>query len=239
MFEDSLLESSGALTRRSWPTALSFAAQFVAGAVLVLLSLFYTRVLPHKQLMSLLEAPAPPVGAPPTHNLARVASRSGSTGVEILTPPPEVPKTVAVIHDEGTGTVVPKGIAGDILGSVSDGSIGTVMNLLRNSPPGAPKVAAQKVRVSTGVAEGMLIRQVKPEYPSLAQQARIQGLVVLQATIGKDGSIENLRVISGHPMLAPAAIDAVKQWRYKPYYLNGEPVEVETYINVDFTMGGG
>jgi protein TonB len=67
---------------------------------------------------------------------------------------------------------------------------------------------------------------------------RIQGLVVLQATIGKDGSVENLHVISGHPLLAPAAIRAVQQWRYKPYYLNGEPVEVETYINVNFTLAG-
>jgi len=97
----------------------------------------------------------------------------------------------------------------------------------------------QKVRVSSGVALGLLIREVKPEYPPLAQQARIQGIVTLQALIGKDGSVQNLRVISGHPMLVQAAMEAVKQWRYKPYYLNGEPVEVETQINVNFTLAGG
>ena len=87
--------------------------------------------------------------------------------------------------------------------------------------------------------QGLLIHQVKPTYPPLAKQARIQGAVVLQAVIGKDGTIQNLRVVSGHPMLTPAAIDAVKQWRYKPYFLNGEPVEVETQITVNFTLAGG
>ena len=85
----------------------------------------------------------------------------------------------------------------------------------------------------------MLVHQVKPTYPPLARQARIQGMVVLQAAIGKDGNIQNLKVVSGHPMLAPAALEAVKQWKYKPYFLNGEPVEVDTTINVNFTLAGG
>jgi protein TonB len=94
----------------------------------------------------------------------------------------------------------------------------------------------QRVRVSSGVAQGLLIRQVNPVYPPLAKTARVEGRVILQATIGKDGTVENLRLISGHPMLAPAAIDAVRQWRYKPYYLNSEPIEVETTITVNFTL---
>jgi len=89
------------------------------------------------------------------------------------------------------------------------------------------------------VSEGLLVHQVKPNYPALAKQARIQGSVVLQAAIGKDGSIQNLRLVSGHPMLAPAAIEAVKQWKYRPYFLNGEPVEVDTQITVNFTLAGG
>ena len=103
-----------------------------------------------------------------------------------------------------------------------------------------PKVATpQRVRVSQGVSTGLLVRKVNPNYPPLARQARIQGTVVLQAEISKDGSIQNLRLISGHPMLAPAAIEAVKQWKYKPYLLNGEPVEVETTVQVNFTLSGG
>ena len=95
------------------------------------------------------------------------------------------------------------------------------------------------MRVSSGVSSGLLIRRVNPTYPPLARQARIQGVVILQAQISKDGSIENLQLISGHPMLAPAAIEAVKQWKYKPYLLNGEPVEVDTQVQVNFTLAGG
>jgi TonB family protein len=92
------------------------------------------------------------------------------------------------------------------------------------------------VRVSSGVQSGLLIRKVAPTYPPLARQARIQGTVVLQAQISKDGNIENLQLISGHPMLVPAAIQAVKQWKYRPYLLKGEPVEVETQVQVNFTL---
>jgi protein TonB len=83
-----------------------------------------------------------------------------------------------------------------------------------------------------------LVHKVQPAYPALARSARIQGVVVLEAMISKQGTIENLRLLSGHPMLAPAAIDAVRQWRYRPYILNGEPVEVETQITVNFALGG-
>jgi protein TonB len=95
------------------------------------------------------------------------------------------------------------------------------------------------VRVSQGVSEGNLISQVKPPYPPMAKMARVQGAVVLQALISKSGNIENLRVVSGHPMLVQAALDAVRQWRYRPYLLNGEPVEVETQITLNFSLTGG
>ncbi len=87
--------------------------------------------------------------------------------------------------------------------------------------------------------EGNLIHRVQPEYPQLARQARIQGTVVLRAVISREGRIENLQVLSGHPLLAPAALDAVRQWRYRPYFLNDQPLEVETQITVNFTLTGG
>jgi len=86
--------------------------------------------------------------------------------------------------------------------------------------------------------EGNLIRRIEPVYPPLARSARIQGRVVLVAVISKAGTIENLHARTGHPMLVPAAVDAVSQWRYRPYILNSEPVEVETQITVNFTLGG-
>jgi protein TonB len=86
--------------------------------------------------------------------------------------------------------------------------------------------------------EGNLIRKVQPTYPALARSARIQGAVMLQAVISRQGTIENLIVLTGHPMLVPAAIDAVRQWHYRPYILNNEPVEVETQITVNFSLAG-
>jgi protein TonB len=87
--------------------------------------------------------------------------------------------------------------------------------------------------------EGNLIHRVQPDYPSLARQARIQGVVVLRAVISREGRIENLQVLSGHPMLVPAAMEAVRQWRYRPYVLNDQPVEVETQVTVNFVLAGG
>ena len=93
--------------------------------------------------------------------------------------------------------------------------------------------------MSEGVAQALLVTRVQPVYPPLARQARIQGTVVLRAIISRDGSIENLTLVSGHPMLVPAAIDAVKQWKYQPYLLNGQPVEVDTEVLVNFALSGG
>jgi protein TonB len=90
------------------------------------------------------------------------------------------------------------------------------------------------VRVSAGVTDGLLIHRVEPTYPPLAQQARIEGAVVLTALIDKGGNVQRLNVVSGHPLLVPAAIAAVKQWRYKPLLVNGQPIEVETTVTVNF-----
>jgi protein TonB len=106
----------------------------------------------------------------------------------------------------------------------------------------APKVQAavpKKVAISGGVAAGMLLQKTTPLYPPIAKAARVSGTVILQATISKAGTIENLRVVGGPAMLQQAALDAVRTWRYRPYLLNNEPVEVETTVNVVFTLGGG
>jgi protein TonB len=94
----------------------------------------------------------------------------------------------------------------------------------------------QRIRISQGVTKGLLIQKIQPQYPVLAKAARVQGDVVLSAIISKEGNIENLQLVSGHPMLVPAAIETVKQWRYRPYLLNGQPVEVETTITVTFEL---
>lgn len=96
--------------------------------------------------------------------------------------------------------------------------------------------AVQRLRVSSGVLEGNLVNKVEPQYPQMAKIAHVQGYVVLQSLISKQGTVENLRAISGHPILLQAAMDAVRQWRYRPYILNGQPVEVESTITVRFHM---
>jgi len=106
----------------------------------------------------------------------------------------------------------------------------------QTSAGGPQGTRPMRVRVSQGVMQGMVISKVQPTYPPDARAARIQGSVVIATIIGKDGNIESERLVSGDPLLAPAAMDAVKQWKYRPYLLNGNPVEVDTQITVNFTL---
>lgn len=238
MFEDSLVESSGRLAaRRPWTTLVSFLMQSMILSALLLLSLIYTETLPKQRWLYVLEAPPPPPTAPaPPHVTVTSVSRAAAMQ-NAFTVPAEIPNHVAMIHDADTARPPQIGSAGDAIpGAIPGDGSSRFTQFLPNPEPPTPRLSVQRVRVSSGVAEGLVIRQVKPVYPPLAKAARIEGKVLLQATIGKDGTVENLRLISGHPMLASAAIDAVKQWRYKPYYLNAEPIEVETTITVNFTL---
>src|SRR6202007_2848974 len=118
------------------------------------------------------------------------------------------------------------------------GGIGTIIDSVGTGRLAVVKPRAPtNLNVSSGVMAGNLLTKTFPQYPAIPKTAHIQGTVVLQATISKSGLIQDLRVISGHPMLQQAAMDAVRSWRYKPYLLNGEPVEVETTINVVFSLG--
>jgi protein TonB len=245
MFEDSLIESGGKLrTKRGLTTTLSFAFQVVLVGVLVLIPLLFTEALPKTQLMTFLVAPPPPPPPPPppAASVKIVKQIQTDTVKGQLRTPTKIPEKVLMIkEDEATPPVMSaSGVVGGVPGGVPGGQMGGVIGGIISSAPVVPKVATpQRVRVSQGVTQGLLLRKIQPAYPPLARQARIQGPVVLQAEIGKDGSIQNLRLISGHPMLAPAAIEAIKQWKYKPYILNGEPVEVETTITFNFTLSGG
>ena len=121
------------------------------------------------------------------------------------------------------------------MGGVIGGVIGGLLSAA--APPPPPKAAAPKrIRVGGQVEAAKLIFQPKPEYPPLAKMARIQGTVRLEAVISKDGTIQDLRVVSGHPLLVKSALEAVQRWRYQPTLLNGEPVEVVTEIDVNFTL---
>jgi protein TonB len=161
-----------------------------------------------------------------------------------LRTPTKIPQKIQMIKEEEapppmavTGGVVggvPGGIPGGQLGGVIGGIVSATSNLA--AVPKFVPVTPQRVRISQGVTKGLLIHKQEPVYPTLARAARVQGDVVLSAVIDVNGQIQNLQLISGHPMLVPAAITAVKLWRYKPYLLNGQPVEVETTITVIFTL---
>jgi periplasmic protein TonB len=245
MFEDSLIESGGKLkTKRGFTSAIAFVIEAMILLVLILIPLVFTEALPRTQLMTFLVAPPPPPPPPPPAaapvKVVKVIQTDIVNGQ--LRTPTKIPQKVQMIkEDEAPPPVMASaGVVGGVPGGVPGGSMGGVIgSVLSATPVAVPKVATpQRVRVSSGVSQGLLVKRVQPNYPPLARQARIQGVVLLQATISKDGNIENLTLISGHPMLAPAAIEAVKQWKYRPYLLNGEPVEVDTQVQVNFTLSG-
>jgi protein TonB len=245
MFEDSLLESGGRLkTKRGRTTTFAIILEIALIGFMVLLPLIFTDALPKQQLMTFLVAPPPPPPPPPPAAAPVHVVRQVQTDIvngELRTPT-KIPQKIQMIkEDEAPPQMAAAGVVGGVPGGIPGGQMGGVIGgIISSTPVAVPKVATpQRVRVSSGVSSGLLIRKVQPSYPPLARQARIQGTVVFHAVISKDGSIENLTLVSGHPMLVPAAREALIQWKYRPYLLNGEPVEVDTEIQVNFTLAGG
>jgi protein TonB len=219
---------------------MSFGLQAIAVGLLLVLPLLHPRGLPSFHPLT-----TPISLGQRLADSAPVRSHTGSSAAEanhptqiIFREPSRIPTSIPTTGEDGP----PQGVAigGPITGTgIGDpqgipGSLGIGTRPIMPAPP-LPVVAP--VRVSH-MNEGNLIRKVQPAYPPLARSARIQGVVELQAVISKQGAIENLRVLSGHPMLVSAAVEAVRQWRYRPYILNNEPVEVETQITVNFSLTG-
>jgi protein TonB len=250
MFEQTFV---GGKTNKTWTVLVSFLAQVVAIIVAIIIPLLFTDALPKTQLTSFLVAPPPPPPPPPPPapapiKVVKVIPRQFDAGK--LMQPKAIPKDIAIIKEEELPPVsavqgvvggVPGGVPGGVAGGVLGGIIGGVPAAAPPPPPPvkveAPKpVTPSRIRVGGNVQAAMAIRAPKPAYPPLAKQARIQGVVRLNAIIGKDGTIQDLKAASGHPLLVPSALEAVKQWLYKPTLLNGEPVEVVTVIDVNFTL---
>jgi protein TonB len=245
MFDD-LVESTitPKRTNKRWTMVLSLVLQCAILFVLILIPLIYTEALPKTMLTTLLVAPPPPPPPPPPPVAAAVVKmkpvvRLMQAGK--LVAPKAIPKEVKIIKEEemppdvgmvGVTGGVPGGVPGGQAGGVIGGVIGGVVG---NVPP-PPKATPQRIRQGGNVQQAKLINRVQPTYPPLARQARIQGTVRLHAIIAKDGTVQQLEVLSGHPLLVQAALDAVRQWRYQPTLLNGEPVEVDTTIDVIFSL---
>jgi periplasmic protein TonB len=248
MFSDSLLEFGVQRRRKVWATTASFIFNSLAIGLMLIVPLLFTEDLPKGQLLTFLVAPPPPPPPPPpaaaavekmVHQIQTDMLSSGQ-----LRTPTRIPQRVEMIREDvapppmaATGGViggVPGGIPGGQLGGVIGGIVSSTSSLA--AVPKLVPATPHRVRISQGVTKGLCIHKVEPSYPTLARTARVQGEVVLNAIIDVNGQITNLQLVSGHPMLVPAAIEAVQQWRYKPYLLNGTPVEVETTITVIFSL---
>ncbi|HEY4903439.1 MAG TPA: energy transducer TonB [Candidatus Sulfotelmatobacter sp.] len=240
MFADCLLESSWRQrTRRGWTTLSSFGLQAAVMGILLLLPLIRPIALPFLQPLAAPIALAVPHGLPPAQPLQHSTQITQSNmNNNILIAPSETPNHVLNVDE----TVAPPQIVAGgefVPGATGSGDPHGILSGLGNAPvamPAPPPPVASHLRVSR-MMEGNLIRRVQPEYPATAKMAHVQGRVVLSAVISKEGTIEKVQVLSGHPLLVPAAVEAVKQWRYRPYVLNDEPVEVETQITVNFLLG--
>jgi protein TonB len=236
MFEDALMESSSTIKTRSKYWSLpALAMNCALLSAMIVWPLLHPEALPKQAMASLLVAPLAPPTAPPLQTL-RTQPRTEAIEHD-LEIPSRIPRPIK-LGDEGAPPS-PIGIVGiDHLASNSaDNTLvgivvdGTGHTSVTQAPP------PPKVHLPSSIMTGSLLDKITPQYPAIAREAHVQGTVVLQATISKTGAIENLRVLSGPPLLQQAALDAVRVWRYKPYQLNGEPVAVETTVDVVFSLG--
>jgi len=244
MFEE-LVESSPKKKKsaKPWTFFVSMTIQTLALGIMVLIPLIYTEALPKTMLTTLLVAPPPPPPPPPppavqVTKVVRPVARLVQAGK--LMAPRAIPKEVTMLEEKelppDVSTVgVVGGVPGGVPGGQVGGVIGGIIGGVAGAPPPPPQMP-QRIRVGGNVQQARLIHAPRPIYPPLAKQARIQGVVRLQAIIAKDGSIQELQVLQGHPLLVQSALDAVRQWRYQPTLLNSEPVEVVTTIDVVFTL---
>ncbi len=222
-----------------WAMGLSMTLQALVVAVLFLIPLLDYYQIPLTELTTYLVAPPPPPPPPPPP-AAKIAPKQ----FDMLTQPKSIPDDVAVVEEVSiVGVIggVPGGYSGGV-GGVLGGIIANTPTVRAPPPPPpvkkAPPPTPKRIRVGGAVQKARMLKQIRPQYPPLARQARIQGTVKLTAIIAKDGTVQELKVVSGHPLLIPSALQAVKQWRYRPTLLNGTAVEVVTQIDVNFTLSG-
>jgi periplasmic protein TonB len=244
MFEEMVESTVGAKkrTNKRYTVFLSMALQVGFLAILILIPLIYTEALPRTLMSSILLAPPPPPPPPPPPapaQIVHVKPQAHLMDAGKLVAPKVIPKDVKIIKEDAAPPDM-GGIQGGVPGGVAGGSamgvLGGVIGGAGIAPPPPPKPTVTRTRVGGAVQAAKLVNRVQPIYPPLARQTRISGTVRLHAIIAKNGTVEQLQVESGHPLLVQSALDAVRQWRYQPTLLNGDPVEVDTEIDVIFSL---
>ena len=225
--------------RNPWAATASLAFLSAFVLALIVVPLLHTDPLPPMRTLTTLylSPPAAAAASSTSFQAPKLASTYSPATTSISAPQHEVQETPPA--PVGTAGGVVGGVPGGVVGGFSGG----VFSGMLNSAPSVPVLAksmaeapVKRTRIAARVAEANLIHDVPPQYPPEAGRARIEGTVVLMAVIDKDGTVKDVRVESGLPMLAQAAIDAVKQWRYKPYVVDGQPVEVDSRITINFTL---
>jgi periplasmic protein TonB len=243
MFAESMLETSWAQrTRRSWMTLSSFGLQALVISLLLLLPLWKTVGVPTSRTLSTPISLGRTAVEPPPRTAQASQPSAAQTNFHAgrFLQPSRIPTVIAMTGEESsTPAPVGSGTGVEEIG-LPGAPNGLPTSLFNGSRPVLPSAPAPVVRTfrTSNMLEGSLIRRVQPSYPPLARNVHIQGPVVLFAVISRAGTIDNLRVLSGHPLLVPAAIEAVRQWRYRPYILNSKPIEVDTQITVNFILSG-
>jgi protein TonB len=236
MFAETLLESSPtARKRKRWPMATAFTVETIVAAVLVIVPLLSTGVIPLSARVQI----AAPLKETTLEPKRRVHSEANSSSNPANSAPRQV--VVRLVSDNPNaihwGHANTETTTDPTLATPGDPNVGTKgMPNLSGGDGSNVRLLPKRIPISV-LSEAQLLTRVEPVYPKIALAAGVQGEVKLHAIIARDGRIISLNLISGHPLLAHAAEDAVSQWRYRPYFLNGEPVEVETFITVHFTRG--
>ncbi len=250
VFAEALLEASPTRPpHRTFDVVVSLMIHSVLIGILILLPLLFTEAIDLKQFtQTMLVAPPPPPPPPPPAapaivKVSSVSRKTFITGGKLMAPV-AIPEKIAMIKEEAlppdVGSV---GVVGGVPGGVPGGQLGGVIGgILSSAPrttlPPPPTAAAPKapVRVGGRIREPRIINRVEPTYPTLARQARMQGDVVIDAVIGVDGRVQEMKVVSGHPLLVPAALEALSKWRYEPTYLNDEPIPVQLLVTLRFRL---
>ena len=243
MFEEMVISSPNPKkTNKPWTVVVSMIFQVAFLGILILIPLIYTEALPKTMMATMLTAPPPPPPPPPPPAVAQIVHvkpQAHLMDAGKLMQPKVIPKEVKIIKEDAepdVATGMTGGVPGGVAGGSMGGVLGGVIGGMGAAPPPPRPHQTGPLRVGGNVQAARIVNRVQLVYPPLARQTRISGTVRLHAIIGKDGTIQSLEVMSGHPLLQQAALDAVRQWRYQPTLLNGEPVDVDTTIDVIFSL---
>jgi len=235
MFDQLVVSSvNPSKTNKSWTVVISTMIQAALVGILILIPLIYTEALPKQLLSTFIVAPAPPPPPPPPAAPMKIVRPVRVIQPQRMVAPTVIPKRIEIVREEAPDV----GVAGGVGVVGGTGTLGGSLGGIIGAPPPPKPVVTAPVRIGGNVMEAKALERTQPVYPAIAKAAHVQGTVVLHAIISKAGTVDQLQLVSGPPLLVSAAMDAVRQWRYRPTLLNGEAVEVDTTIQVVFTLGG-